>query len=195
MTDPLLPAGDGHTALGPDEMDGLLPTYIATRGELNEAEQDNISKALRRQAPTWNQLLDDKYLRGFHKAMFGEVWSWAGAYRRRETNLGIEPAGIAAAVRALVDDTRTWIEHGTFDRDDTCIRFHHRLVAIHPFPNGNGRHGRYCADYLVEALGDARFTWGAGQLVSGHELRRAYISSLRAADGGVFGELQSFARS
>ena len=196
MTEPLVPVGDGHTELTDDEREGLLPSYITTRGELNEAEQRNIATGtLRRRPPSADKLLDDTYLRALHKAMFGQVWSWAGQYRRRETNVGIDPTTIGVAVRDLTHDVRAWIEHETYSPDEITVRFHHRLVAIHPFPNGNGRHGRVAADYLVRALDQECLTWGANLRVSTEELRRRYLTALRAADRGDLSALLSFARS
>ncbi|HEX9712204.1 MAG TPA: mobile mystery protein B [Actinomycetota bacterium] len=195
MTDPLAPIGDGHTELSEEDRQGLIPSYISTRGELNEAEQRNIVRATAtRRPPTPGELLDDQYLRALHKAMFDEVWRWAGQYRRRETNIGIEPARIPSEVRSLTDDARSWIEHETYDRDELCVRFHHRLVAIHPFPNGNGRHGRIAADYLIAALGRDRFSWGAGLGVTTEELRVRYLKALHLA-GHEIEALVAFARS
>lgn len=196
MTDIIGPIGDGHTALDDDNRRGLLPSYISTRGELNRAEQQNIAAALlSRRGPKTASLLDDGYLRGLHKAMFGEVWKWAGAYRKRETNIGFDPKDIAPAVRQLVDDAKAWVEFASYERDELAIRFHHRLVAIHPFPNGNGRFGRVAADYLVQSLGGSAFTWGSNRTVSTEELREAYLGTLRAADAGDVGPLLAFARS
>ena len=195
MTDALLPIGDGHTELSPEDHDGLIPTYIATRGELFDAEQRNISQALLRRPPGIEELLDDKYLRDLHRAMFGQVWNWAGQYRQRETNIGIEPTLIATAVRSLVDDVTWWIGAETFTIDEIAVRFHHRLVAIHPFRNGNGRHGRVAADYLARALGAEPFSWGRHLNASTTDLRNAYQSALQSADNGEINPLQTFARS
>lgn len=195
MTDPLLPVGDGHTELTEEDRLGLIPTYIATRGELFDAEQRNIAEALLRRRPTVAQLLDDKYLRDLHKAMFGQVWRWAGRYRRQETNIGINPDQIPVAVRDLVDDARAWVEHDTYEPDELAIRFHHRFVAIHPFPNGNGRHGRVAADYLIAALHRAPFRWGAGLSIGTSELRVAYRRALESADKGDVTSLLVFARA
>lgn len=195
MTDALLPLGDGHTELSPEDQKGLIPSYIATRGDLFDAEQRNISQALLRRPPHTEELLDDKYLRDLHDAMFGQVWNWAGQYRTRETNIGIEPAQIAVAVRTLVDDAIWWVAEETFAADETAVRFHHRLVAIHPFRNGNGRHGRVAADYLARALGTEPFTWGRYLNLPTSELRKAYQSALQAADAGEIDPLLTFARS
>ncbi len=195
MSDPLLPEGDGHTALPEDDRDGLIPSYISTRADLFDAEQRNIAAALQLRSPATDVLLDDKYLRDLHRAMFGQVWKWAGHYRKRETNIGINPAQIVTAVRTLVDDTRAWVEMETYDADELAVRFHHRLVQIHPFPNGNGRHGRIAADHLLQSMNEPVFTWGRNLDVTTDELRRQYRQALERADGGSIYELLTFCRS
>ena len=196
MIDLLLPLGDGHTWLSEDDRRGLRPAYVTTRGELNAAEQANILRAVgRARRPSARQLLDDLYLRRLHGRMFGEVWSWAGAYRRVDTNIGIGWERIAVATRDLVEDALAWTAAMSEPADVVAARFHHRLVQIHPFPNGNGRHGRVAADYLVRALGEPRFTWGAAGDLDDAALRAAYIAALHAADAGDLAPLVAFARS
>ncbi len=195
MPDPMVPVGDGHTALAEEERRGLIPSYISTRRELFEAEERNISQALLRRSPSVEQVLDDAYLRSLHHDMFGDVWDWAGHYRTRDTNIGVPFERIPGAVRALVLDARTWVEFDTYPPDELAVRFHHRLVAIHPFANGNGRHGRIAADYLISGLGGAVFTWGARSGKSIDELRRIYLAALYTADTGDEVELLAFARS
>ena len=195
MTDPLLPTGDGHTELTEDDRVGLIPSHITTRGDLFAAEQLNIARALLRRPPPIGKLLDDGYLRNLHRDMFREVWDWAGRYRRRETNIGIDPREISVSVRMLVDDAITWVQNETYEPDELAVRFHHRLVAIHPFPNGNGRHSRIAADYLVTALGRPRFGWGVGLDLNTEDLRATYHQALQRADAGEIGELMAFARN
>ena len=195
MVDLSTPDGDGQTALSDEDTEGLIPTHIATRADLFEAEQRNIAEALLRRPPTASALLDDRFLRDLHKHMFGRVWNWAGKYRTRETNIGISPAGIGVAVRTLVDDTLAWIDYSTYEPDESAIRFHHRLVAIHPFRNGNGRHGRVAADYLAVSLGRPRLTWGTGQDLDTRSLRLEYRTALQEADSGDISRLLLFARS
>ena len=195
VVDLATPSGDGQTALSHEDVDGLIPTHIATRGDLFEAEQRNIAEALLRRSPTASTLLDDRFLRDLHRDMFGRVWTWAGRYRTRETKIGVSPASISVAVRSLVDDTHAWIEYATYEPDELAIRFHHRLVAIHPFPNGNGRHGRVAADYLILSLDRSRFTWGAGLRTDTPSLRREYLTALQEADRGGITRLLVFARS
>ena len=195
MTDPFVPIGDGHTELSEEDRLGLIPTHIATRGELFDAEQTNIAEAMLRRRPTIEQLLDDKYLRDLHKAMFEDVWKWAGRYRRTESNIGIDPADIPVEVRALVENARSWVDHDSYQPDVLGVRFHHRLVSIHPFPNGNGRHGRIAADYLMTACGHRSFSWGAHLDLETAELRATYRRALERADGGDLTDLVVFARA
>ena len=126
--------------------------------------------------------------------MFGDVWKWAGAYRQTERNLGIASHRIPVEVRMLLDDVRFWIDKNTYPTDEIAVRLHHRLVAIHPFANGNGRHARLMADLLAEKLGGAALTWGGASLADEGELRRRYVDALQAADGHDIGPLLAFAR-
>lgn len=197
MTDPLYEGEDeDNTPLEAEEREQLIPTYITNRAELNEAEQVNITRAslwLRRARNV--DVLEDAFLRDLHKRMFGEVWKWAGQYRKTPRNIGIEAYCIPMAVRELVHDARYWVDNGTYPLDEIAIRFSHRLVSIHPFPNGNGRHSRIVADLLAIELGQSRFTWGRANLVDPGATRRAYVAALRAADGGEIEPLLAFARS
>jgi Fic-DOC domain mobile mystery protein B len=127
--------------------------------------------------------------------MLRRVWKWAGKYRRTERNIGIPAHQIEVAFHQLIDDVRYWVEHKTYAPDEIALRFHHRLVAIHPFPNGNGRHARLAADALAVELGQPRFTWGSTNLVEAAETRKAYVHALQAADGHDIGPLLAFGRS
>jgi Fic-DOC domain mobile mystery protein B len=127
--------------------------------------------------------------------MFGEIWSWAGHVRRSEKNIGVDRQMIRVEVRNLIEDARVWREREVHSADEIAVRFHHRLVAIHPFPNGNGRHARLMADLLAMQAGRPAFSWGGGRLASTSELRTAYITALRKADGGDMAPLLEFARS
>lgn len=185
----------GETELADEDRFGLIHVHVATRADLNVLEQENIAVALDGPPPTLEELLDDKYLRDLHRAMFGDVWEWAGRYRTRETNIGVDPATISTAVRTLVADACTWVDHQTYELDELAVRFHYRLVSIHPFPNGNGRHSRVAANYLVAALGGKWFSWGAGMGSNTSDLRAAYLTGIRNAGRGQIGELLRFARS
>ena len=188
-------ADDAATTLEEDERKQLVPTYITTRAELNEAEQVNISDADAWAFLRQRDVLGTAFLLRLHKRMLGAVWRWAGSYRTSERNIGIEAWRIPAEVAQLLDDVRFWIAAGTYGPDEICIRFHHRLVAIHPFPNGNGRLARMAADLLAVRLGRPRFTWGRSTLVAPASARAAYIAALQAADRHDIEPLLHFARS
>lgn len=185
----------GATPIDADELAGLIPGHITTQGELNEWEQQNIQLGddwARRQR---KDLLNEDFLRQLHKRMFGETWKWAGEFRRSDKNIGVDWLHIAVELRKLLDDLRYQVEHGSYPPDEIAVRFHHRLVSIHPFPNGNGRHARLMADLLVERMGQPRFTWGSQNLIDAGEARQRYIAALQAADTGDIALLLIFARS
>ena len=195
MTDPLEAQDDAATPLAEEERDGLVPSYITLRSELNEAEQANILEAQDWAFSRRRDVLDERFLANLHKRMFGRVWRWAGKFRRSERNIGIDAYRIPVELRQLRDDCRYWIENGTHEPDETAARFHHRLVQIHPFPNGNGRHARMATDLLLVAMGRPRFSWGRVNLVDAGETRQRYVDALRAADNHDISPLLEFVRS
>lgn len=188
---------EGATPLDPDEARGLLLSHITTRAELDRWEQENIAEAEAwafRRAP--RDILTDGFIKRLHKRMFGHVWRWAGEFRTTGKNIGVQSWQIATELRNLCADAAVWLEQGAWPPDEIAIRFHHRLTAIHPFPNGNGRHARMMTDILmVHLLKQPRFTWGRGNLVNAGECREQYINALRAADRHDYGPLLAFARS
>jgi Fic-DOC domain mobile mystery protein B len=194
MTD-LFHADDDATPLTPAERDALIPTHVTLRSELNELEQQNIAEADRWAFTRKRRVLDETFLRGLHRRMFNRVWRWAGDYRTTERNLGIAPYRIQPELRQVLDDARYWVEHNTYAPDELAVRFHHRLVYVHPFPNGNGRWSRLAADLLITQSGSPRFTWGRANLQPAGEVRRAYIDALHAADEHDLVPLIAFARS
>lgn len=186
---------DDATPLTPDAIKGLIPTHITLRRELNELEQKNILEAVAWAFGRKCALLDEGFLCSLHKHMFGKVWKWAGKYRNTDLNIGVDVWRIETDLRQLLDDVRCWIENDTYAPDEIAVRFHHRLVLIHPFPNGNGRWSRLAADLLVTSLGKKRFTWGRGSIQKDGDVRKSYITALRAADGHEIEPLLSFVRS
>lgn len=186
---------DGATPLTPEEREALIPGHITLRSELNEVEQAGVlatDVTVFRRLP--RNLFDERLIQRLHRQMFSEVWRWAGNYRTTERNIGVDPSEIRPAMRLLMDDARYWVEHETYPRDELAVRFHHRLVSIHPFPNGNGRISRLMADLIVVRLGGARFTWGQATLLRG-ETRSRYIAALKAADEHDLTPLITVARS
>ena len=193
----LASTSDGNTPLSPDELADLIPN-LATKEELNEWERENILRGREwgvgdRTSPS--DMVSDEYIRKLHQKMFDETWKWAGDYRHTEKNIGVSVHEIRERLMALLGDARYWIENGTYLPDEIAVRFHHRLVFIHPFPNGNGRHARLIADIIAMKLGRPAFTWGSVNLVKEGEARATYLKAIRAADDGDIQPLLNFARS
>ena len=195
-----LGAGDpvGATPLEDEDVEGLIPTFVATRDDLNLVEHANIEKAsfwlFRGRRVTVDHLLVTAFADRLHRRVLGDVWRWAGARRTRETNIGIDPSGITVAMKDLFDDARHWHANETFSPEERAVRIHHRLVSIHPYRNGNGRHSRLMADAYLHVTGTDPLSWGGQDLTDDGELRRGYIKALRDADRGDIGPLLDFAR-
>lgn len=192
---------EGQTPLDEDEKEGLLIPSVTTRGELDEVEQRNIEDALRwtierRKKFTPGEILTENFIRQLHARMLGNVWHWAGTFRNSNKNLGVDKYQIATATRSLLDDCKYWIENKTFSEDEIAIRFKHRIVSIHCFANGNGRHSRLIADVIIEKIFNREvFTWGGKDLVQRSEFRALYLNALRMADRGNYEPLIQFSRS
>jgi Fic-DOC domain mobile mystery protein B len=190
----------GATPLDADELASLIPAHLTTQAELNEWEQLNIGEGDKWARKQRKDILGEDFLRQLHRRMFGETWKWAGEFRKSDKNIGVDWRYIGVELKKLFDDVRYQIEHATFPADEIAVRFHHRLVAIHAFPNGNGRHARLMADLLAERLGQPRFTWGSRRLANdsltdASPVRHDYIAALQAADAHDIAPLLAFARS
>ncbi|MDQ7010724.1 MAG: mobile mystery protein B [Mariprofundaceae bacterium] len=188
---------EGATPLDPDEAEGLRLTHITTREELNIFEAENIRAGMEW---AWRSrrkdIVSESFMRLLHKKMFGNVWRWAGEFRQSSKNIGVSRETIGIELRHLCDDVNFWLEHETYPADELAARLHHRLVAIHPFPNGNGRHARMMADLLLEKkLGAVRFSWGGEEIVYANDCRQQYVKALQAADKGDYSPLLLFVRS
>jgi len=182
------------TPLTPEEMRDLIPAHITFRSELNEAEQENIALAQDWALARRRDLLSERFIADLHRRMLGDVWRWAGRFRTSERNIGIAFYEIPVALRQLLEDVRAWIGLESYPIDEIAVRLHHRLVQIHPFPNGNGRHSRLMADLLVMRLGGERFTWGRASLYPTGDVRARYIEALHAADHHDLAPLVAFSR-
>lgn len=189
---------DGQTPLSEEEKEGLLIKTITTHGELDEYEQLNIEKAIQwimRQKLKKETILTEEFVKALHKRMLGEVWSWAGEFRRSEKNIGVSWIKIGMELKVLLDDTLYWINKETYPPDEIAIRFKHRLVNIHCFPNGNGRHSRIMADIIIESVfGYPVFSWNHSNMVKADETRKSYITAIREGDKGDIKPLMKFAR-
>ncbi|MFA5904380.1 MAG: mobile mystery protein B [Desulfobacula sp.] len=188
---------DGATPLDYDDLEGLLLTHITTRGELDRWEMENIHQAL-----LWTEGLKKKdilnidFICRLHKEMFSTVWKWAGKFRKSDKNIGISSNEIAVEVQKLCDDSKAWLEFKPYLPDEFAARFHHRLVFIHPFANGNGRHARLMADLILEKIfNTTAFSWGSVSLAKPGQTRKDYIEALRLADDHDYSLLLKFVRT
>lgn len=190
---------NGQTPLDDDEREGLRIKNITTRIELDEFEQHNIEKAmiwLKSKKINREEILSEKFVRDLHRRMYSRVWKWAGEFRKTNKNIGVDKYQITTALKQLLDDCSYWIQHAPFPEDEITIRLKHRLVQIHCFANGNGRHSRLMADTMMEKIFKLPvFTWGAANLAKQSDPRIAYIDALKKADIGNYTELLAFAKS
>lgn len=190
---------DGQTPIDEDEKEGLLIETIATKGELDEFEQQNIEEAMQ-----WvfsrkfkaKDVFTENFICNIHKRMYGDVWAWAGEFRKTVKNIGIDKYQIPVALKVLCDDALFWVENRSYPPEEIAVRFKHRIVSIHCFPNGNGRHSRLMGDIIIEKLfGQEPFSWGAGNLLKAGDTRATYLQAVKAADQGEYAPLLAFARS
>lgn len=190
---------DGQTPLDEDEIEGLLILSVSTRSELDEFEQLNIEKAyewLLKKTFTVEKVLTEEFVKELHRKMYSDIWKWAGDFRTTEKSIGCDPVVISIELKNLIDDAKYWIENKMFSDDEVSIRFSHRIVKIHCFSNGNGRHSRMITDLLIEkCFNQSSFSWGGKNLVKHEEARKLYLKALQDADENNYTKLIDFARS
>lgn len=188
----------GQTPINEEEKDGLKINTIVNQAELDEFEQLNIEKAIAwtiQQKFTVEKILSAIFIKNLHKRMFGDVWKWAGVFRNSEKNLGVPWTQINIELQKLFDDTKFWITEKSYPPEEIAIRFKHRLVCIHCFPNGNGRHSRLMADLILETLTTQNaFNWNQNQMSQANNTRKKYIAALKTADQGSINDLLQFAK-
>jgi Fic-DOC domain mobile mystery protein B len=190
----------GATPLTAEDLQGLKIPSVKTHGELNEVEAANIIRgqewALRARGARLPDMLADAFVQRLHAAMFGEVWKWAGQYRQHDTNSGVPAHAIRPELRQVYDEARGWLEYKSYQPDEFAVRLHYRVVTVHPFPNGNGRHARMLAHLLMVRHFDMEpLQWGGSLLRGADANRKAYLDALIAADRRDFAPLLAFARS
>lgn len=190
---------DGQTPLDEEEKEGLKIKSITTQGELDEFEQLNIETAVE-----WTihsnlklkRILTEKFIKDLHKKMYGDIWIRAGEFRKSDKNIGIKWTQIGLELKNLLDDTNYWIDNKTFSSEEISIRFKHRIVTIHCFPNGNGRHSRMMADIISESIfGKEIFSWHKSNMVKANKIRKKYVDALKEADNGNIKPLIEFAKN
>ena len=190
---------DGQTPLDEDEKEGLLIETIATRGELDEFEQQNIEQAVQwtiGRSFKQELIFTEDFVSKVHKQMYADVWAWAGEFRKTNKNIGVDKWQIPTELKYLLDDVKYWHENNIYPPDEIAVRFKHRIVSIHCFPNGNGRHSRLMADIIIEKIyKQPVFSWGAANLSSEGDTRTSYLKAIKTADKGDYSLLMAFARS
>jgi Fic-DOC domain mobile mystery protein B len=190
--------GANQTTLDEDEKEGLLIKAITTRQELDEFEQLNIERAIdwtMRKRIKLNKILTINFICKLHHKMFDETWKWAGEFRKTNKNIGVDKYRIGVELNQLISDCKYWVSNKTFQPDEIAIRLKHRIVKIHPFPNGNGRLSRLLADVLmVHGFNQSVFTWGSSKKECTKDIRKAYLKALFEADAGNYEPLINFAK-
>lgn len=191
---------EGETPLDEDEKEGLLIPTIATRGELDEFEQQNIENAMLfywNRSISFTRFFTEDFVKEVHRKMYGDVWRWAGEFRKTNKNIGVDKWQVQTDLKSLLDDAYFWVQNKVYSPDEIAVRFKHRIVSIHCFPNGNGRHSRLMADLLIYGAfkEDEPFSWGGSTLVKKSEARDLYLKALKEADKGNIQPLIQFAKS
>ena len=191
---------EGETPLDEDEIKGLLISSISNKKELDEFEQKNIEDAvsffMNKRSLELDYFLSIDFVKYLHKKMLCDVWSWAGEFRETEKNIGVDPKNISVEIKKLLDDCLYWIENNIFSKEEIAIRLKHRLVKIHPFNNGNGRHSRLLADLMMEKVFKLNsFSWGSQNLYLDNDNRKLYLAALKQADNNYYDNLIAFAKS
>ncbi len=190
---------DGQTPLDEEEKEGLLIPSVANKGELDEFEQQNIEEAIQwilGRSLKAETIFSERFVKSLHERMYGEIWKWAGQFRKSDKNLGIDKWQIPVALKTLLEDALFWVQNETYEADEIAIRFKHRIVNVHCFSNGNGRHSRLMADIIVEKLYKRSvFSWGAANLSKESRIREIYLRAVKEADKGNYQLLIDFARS
>ncbi len=178
----------GATPVDADEASALIPGHITTREDLNEWEQANIATATVWVRRTSADSFLPETVTGLHRRMFDRTWEWAGEFRNSDKNIGVPKEQIGEELKKLLDDGRYWLEHETYPAREAALRLHHRMVWVHPFPDGNGRHARLWVDLVVRQASGPAIAWG-GRLGQAGAMRRQYIAALEAADKGDYAPL------
>lgn len=189
---------NNQTLLTCEEKSDLIPDLLS-RADLNKFEAENILQAkvwvVRKSVINKHDIFSPYFIKILHQRMFNEVWKWAGKYRDSDKNIGVNHLQITVQLHQLIGDVGYWQNNQTYSNTDLAVAVHHRLVKIHPFPDGNGRHARLFADVIIAKYGGKNLTWGKTTLTTEAEVRKNYIAALREADSGKYADLFAFAVS
>ncbi len=176
-----------------NDLSGLIPSGITVKSALDEWEAENILKAYNRYLKTSRKrAISPGLITAVHKEMFGLTWKWAGSFRKENLNLGVEWFAIPVEIKKLCDDIAFWEKSKNVNILEQSVRIHHRLVRIHPFLNGNGRHARMIADIFLSGRGKKLPLWPDKDMVETTDIRKRYIHCLKEADNGDYAGLLEF---
>jgi Fic-DOC domain mobile mystery protein B len=172
-----------------NDYSGLKLSWVQFLSDLNRAEAENIFLAQKRylhcavnSPETW---FNPGVLKKIHWAMFHKVWEWAGSFRTVHTNIGLKPHLIPTQLALFCAEIRSWSQSACdLTILERAARIHHRLVAIHPFENGNGRFSRLIADRYLKAYHYSYPIWPSFE--NDGDIRSYYIQSLKCADQGEY---------
>lgn len=181
-----------------NDTEGLIPKHITTQEDINEYEQNNILRAIKKLMASRyrkERWLNSSFIKQVHKEMFGETWEWAGEFRKIETNIGLPPYQISSEIKKLCDDINFWPIESEKKAIENAVKFHYRLTHIHPFKNGNGRHARFMANLYLYNHHFSLLPWGACPLNKNDATRKKYLTALKEADQGKLDKLIQFAES
>ena len=188
---------EGASPITEEQKEGLLQRWVSTQNELNQIEKNNIllgQQWLFNNRQKKADFAAYTFLSKLHKKMFNDVYSWAGNKRTLEATIGIDPLLIRENVASLRLDVQTWMANKTYPPEEIAVRYHHVLVRIHPFPNGNGRLCRLIADYINEQIyNNEPFSWGRDELYTNGTARSAYLQAIYEANNHRIESLVTFA--
>ena len=114
-----------------------------------------------------------------------------------KSGIGLPRQDIQPQLKKLQDDLAFWLsENSDMLRLEILARFHHRVVYIHPFVNGNGRWGRLVADALaIRQFELGTLNWATdSENFRGPESpgREEYVATMKAGDKGDFRPLMAY---
>lgn len=183
----------GHYTDAPE--DNLLG--LTDMDTLNEQEALGVARVERYLLEEFDFPVDLSVglLQNLHRRAFGHLYDWAGHWRTQVPNVGAYLPPPANRVPQLLYEFIDELRHRQTQLPDArsaedvaafLAYAHHRLVAIHPFTNGNGRTARLFTNLLA-------YNYGYQDVVLYHrengEDRTQYLQAIRQADGYDLGPL------
>lgn len=176
----------GHYTDAPE--DNLLG--LTSKEMLNEQEALGVARVERYLLEEFDYPVELSVglVQDLHRRTFAHLYAWAGQWRTQVPNVGAYLPPPANRVPQLLYEFIDELRHrqsllGDIPRASAVALLlafvHHRLVAIHPFPNGNGRTARLFTNLLA-------YNYGYQEVVlyqrEKEEGRAQYLQAIRRAD-------------